>query len=84
VRGIAERSDRFGAGVSSVELTRIINDDDLVWPITLVTVPGEQIGTAASAGLAYLGVAPGARSVQLVPPVLQAGPGIGMVPMKTG
>jgi hypothetical protein len=84
VPGVAERGDRFGAAVSSVELTRIINDTDLVWPVTLVTVPGEQIGNADDAGMAYLGVAPGARSVQLVPPVLQAGAGIGMVPMQTG
>jgi hypothetical protein len=84
VPGVAERGDRFGAAVTSVELTRIIDDNTLVCPITLVTVPGEQIANAANAGLAYLGVAPGARSVQLVPPVLQAGAGIGMVPMLTG
>jgi hypothetical protein len=84
VPGVAESGDRFGGAVAPVELTRIITDTDLVWPVTLVTVPGEDIGSVADAGMAYLGVAPGVRSVQLLPPVVQAGAGLGMVPMQTG
>jgi hypothetical protein len=84
VPGVAERNDRFAGAVTSVELSRPVDDFDLVWPVDLVTVPGEDLAGTADAGLAYLGVAPGVRSVQLVPPVRQAGAGLGMVPMQTG
>ena len=84
VAGAVERGDRFGAALSSVQLTTAEDDDDLVWPVTLVTVPGEDVNGVADAGIAYLGVAPGAGSVALVPPILQAGAGLGMVPMQVG
>lgn len=84
VVGRAEAGDRFGAALSSVVLTRLQNDEDSVWSLTLLTVPREDVGSVPDAGMAYLGVAPGARSIALVPPVLQAGAGIGMVPMQIG
>lgn len=82
VAGGAERGDRFGAGLSSVRLTTPQDDFDPVWSVTMVTVPREDIGAVADAGMAYLGVAPGEGSVALVPPVLQAGAGLDMVPMQ--
>jgi hypothetical protein len=84
VAGGVERGDRFGATLSSVQLTTPEDDDDLVWPVTLVTVPREDVNGVVDAGIAYLGVAPGVGSVALVPPTLQAGAGLGMVPMQVG
>ncbi len=81
VSGVVERGDRFGSRLSSVQLTTEVDDGDLIWPVVLVTVPNEDVGSVADAGLAYLGVAPGAGSVVLVPPVLQSGAGLGLVPM---
>ncbi len=86
VSGAAENGDRFASAVSGVQLTRYVAEDgdgeeDLGWPITLVTVPYENVGSVVDGGLAYLGVAPGAGSVVLLPPVNQTGAGVGMVPM---
>ena len=80
----AEAGDRFGAAVSAVQLARAVDDEDLAWPVTLVTVPRENVAGVDDAGIAYLGVVPGVGSVQLVPPVLQAGAGVGMFPMRMG
>lgn len=84
VAGRAERGDRFGTASSSVLLTSIEDDFDVVWRVAMTTVPREDVGGVADAGMAYLGVAPGARSIALVPPVRQAGAGLGMVPMQIG
>ena len=78
--GAPEKGDRFGAAMSSVLLTNIEDDDDVVWEVTLVTVPREDSGGVVDAGLAYLGYAPGAVAVPLSMPVKQTGAGIGMVP----
>jgi len=49
----------------------------------LVAVPGEDRGSVADAGMAYLGLAPGTgRSVQLLPPDPQRGGWLSMVPMR--
>lgn len=77
VAGTAERGDRFGAALSSVQLAT-----PTAWSVTMVTVPREDIGSVADAGMAYLGVAPGSGSVALVPPVLQTGAGLGMATMQ--
>lgn len=85
VAGAAESGDRFASALSAVLLTTHVtagDESEPGWPVILATVPGEDIGTVADAGLAYLGVAPGAGSVQLVLPVAQHGAGIGMAPMK--
>jgi hypothetical protein len=84
VAGRAERGDRFGTASSSVLLTSIEDDFDVVWRVAMTTVPREDVGGVADAGMAYLGVAPGARSIALVPPVRQVGAGLGMVPMQIG
>jgi hypothetical protein len=85
VSGVAETGDRFGSALSAVLLTQHVIDGDENepgWPVIMVTVPNEDVGTVADVGMAYLGVAPGLGSVELVPPVLQRGAGIGMVPMQ--
>ncbi len=82
VAGRAESGDRFGARASSVVLTDLEDDDDSIWDILLVTVPGEDVGDVEDAGLAYLGVAPGMNSVRLKMPVTQTRAGVGMVPMR--
>ena len=82
--GAAENGDRFGAAMSSVLLTHIEDDEDdedVVWAVTLVTVPREDVGGVTNAGLAYLGYTPGSVAVPLSMPVKQTGAGIGMVPM---
>ena len=85
VSGVAEAGDRFGAQISDVKLTSEIDDDSTeVWPQLVVTVPREDVSGVANAGMAYIGYTPGAVSVSLVPPVLQAGAGIGMAPMRLG
>jgi hypothetical protein len=84
VAGRAEAGDRFGSALSSVQLTTVEDDEDVVWSVTMVTVPGEDVGGVPNAGIGYLGVAPGARSVPLVPPVLQRGAGRDMAPMQIG
>lgn len=80
--GTAECGDRFGAGVSSVLLAVLESDVDTVWPVTMVTVPREDLRGRSDVGMAYLGYPPGRGSVPLVPPVLQAGAGRGMAPMR--
>ncbi len=82
VSGKAETGDRFAARLSSIPLTSPEDDDDLVWDVVLVTVPGEDLGDVVDAGLAYLGYAPGQVAVPLKPPTPQVGAGAGMVPMK--
>jgi len=82
VSGAVERGDRFGAAASWVQLDRGEDDDDVVWPVLMLTVPGEDVGSVVNAGMAYLGLAPGKGSVPLTPPSLQAGAGDGMVGMQ--
>ena len=82
VSGAVENGDRFGATASWVQLARGEDDEDVVWPVLLLTVPGEDVGSVADAGMAYLGVAPGAGSIPLTPPTLQPGAGVGMVGMQ--
>ena len=82
VAGKAETDDRFGARMSAVLLTTLEDDDDLVWPVILVTVPREDVDGVKDVGLAYLGYPPGQGSIALVLPVRQAGAGLGMVPMQ--
>lgn len=84
VTGVPERGDRFGAMASAVELTALEDDDDVLWAVNLVTVPGEDLGSVTDAGMAYLGFTPGKGSVALVPPVAQTGAGLSMVPMQVG
>ena len=81
VAGNGETGDRFAARLSSVELTTPEDDTDLVWPVVLLTVPGEDVEGVVDAGMAYIGYAPGKVSVPLNLP-RQAGAGIGMVPMQ--
>lgn len=80
VSGAAEPGDRFGSGLSQVLLTDLEDDDDTIWAIALVTVPGENLGSVADAGLAYLGYPPGQGSVVLEPPVRQTGAATGLNP----
>jgi hypothetical protein len=82
VAGAAESGDRFGTAAASVLLTSEEIDDDHPWLLNLITVPREDVGGVADAGMAYLGVAPGAKSIALTPPVLQAGAGLDMAPMQ--
>ncbi len=84
VAGAAERGDRFATDASAVILTRMEDDDDSVWFQNLVTVPREDVGGVVDAGMAYLGFAPGAKSVALTPPVSQRGAGLDMAPMRLG
>ena len=84
VVGRAERGDRFGTAATSIVLTTLEDDDDSIWFQNLVTVPREDVDGVADAGMAYLGFAPGAGSIALTPPVLQAGAGLGMAPMQLG
>jgi|GEM_PF-2448215 len=79
--GAAERGDRMGAALASVDLTHIIDDDHVTWQVVLATVPGEDIGAVADAGVAYVGV-PGSTPVLLMPPFTQRGAGTGMAPMR--
>ncbi len=81
VAGSGETGDRFAARLSSVELTTPEDDTDLVWPVVLLTVPGEDVDGVDDAGMAYIGYAPGRVSVPLNLPQ-QARAGIGMVPMQ--
>lgn len=78
--GAAERGDRLGAALASVDLTRIIDDDHVTWQVVLATVPREDVGSVADVGVAYLGV-PGSTPVLLLPPFAQTGAGVGMTPM---
>jgi hypothetical protein len=82
--GTPESGDRFGEQLSWVQLHIESDDEDSAWPVMLATVPGEDVGSVADAGIAYLGYPPGSVSVELVPPVLQRGAGLGMVPMQVG
>jgi hypothetical protein len=84
VSGTAEAGDRFGAALSSVQLTTLEDDDDVIWSVVLATVPGEDLASRNGAGMAELGIPPGIRSVGLVPPRIQAGAGSGMSPMRQG
>jgi hypothetical protein len=85
VAGVAGTGDRFGAQFSSIKLTQEIDDDSTeVWPQLVVTVPREDVSGVKDAGMAYIGYTPGKVSVPLVPPILQAGAGIGMAPMRVG
>ena len=84
VYGTAERGDRFGTAATSILLTRLEDDDDSIWFQNLVTVPREDVKGVADAGMAYLGFSPGAGSIALTPPVLQAGAGLDMAPMQFG
>ena len=84
VVGAAESGDRFGTSATSILLTDLEDDDDSIWFQNLVTVPRENVSGVADAGMAYLGFAPGAGSIALTPPVLQAGAGVGMAPMQLG
>jgi len=79
VSGTAESGDRFGAVLTSAYLAPVEDDDDVSWGLLLVSVPGENLGSTSDAGMAYLGVAPGAGSVHLVPATPQSGAGRGMV-----
>lgn len=79
--GAAERGDRLGAALASVDLTRIIDDDHVTWQVVLATVPGEDIGAVPDVGAAYVGV-PGSTPVLLLPPFSQPGAGAGMAPMR--
>ena len=82
--GTAESGDRFGTAAASVLLTSEEIDDDHPWLLNLITVPREDVSGVADAGMAYLGVAPGATSIALTPPVLQSGAGLDMAPMQFG
>lgn len=82
VGGVPERGDRLGSSLGSVQLATVQEDEDLVWALMLVNVEGEDRGTTADAGMAYLGVAPGNGSVELLPPSIQAGAGLGMLGMQ--
>jgi hypothetical protein len=84
VTGTPEKGDHFGEQLSWVQLHTESDDDDSAWPVMLATVPGEDIGSVTDAGIAYLGYPPGPGSVELVPPILQPGAGLGMVPMQIG
>jgi hypothetical protein len=79
VSGRAEAGDRFGSGLEGSQLATLVLDEDSVWGLALVTVPGEDIGDVRDSGMAHLGLAPGAGSVPLVPPRAQPGSGQGLV-----
>ena len=79
VYGRAETGDAFGARLAGISLARVQADEDAVWGVVLVTSPGEDGGTTSNSGMAHLGVPPGAGSVPLIPPAIQAGAGTGMV-----
>ena len=79
VHGRAEAGDAFGAGLAGIQLATVQQDEDSVWAVVLVTVPGEDGGTTSNSGMTHLGMPPGAGSVPLIPPVTQAGAGAGMV-----
>ena len=83
VAGVAESGDRFGTAAASILLTTLEDDDDSIWFQNLVTVPREDVSGVADAGMAYLGFAPGAESIALIPP-LQTGGGLDMAPMQLG
>jgi hypothetical protein len=82
VTGEVEPGDRFGAALSSIQLTTLEDDFDVIWSVVLATVPREDRGSTVDAGMAHLGVPPGARSVGLLPPVVQTGAGPEMAPMR--
>lgn len=82
--GAAESGDRFATAISAVELTRLEDDDDSIWSVIIVTVPGENIGSTVDAGMAYIGLPGSGLQVPLNYPNPQAGAGIGMVPMRRG
>jgi hypothetical protein len=79
VSGRAEAGDRFGSGLEGSQLATLVLDEDSVWGLALVTVPGEDIGRVRDSGMAHLGLAPGGGSVPLVPPRAQTGSGQGLV-----
>jgi hypothetical protein len=81
VAGAPETGDRFGSGVTGVQLSQPVDDEDPNWAVALVNVAGEDIGNASNAGIAYLGVPPGQGSVSLLPTTAQTGAGSGMVGM---
>lgn len=78
--GVAEVGDKFGSTISGLELARLEDDDDSVWRVILVTVPGEDIDGKSNAGTAHLGLP--STSVALNLPFNQTDAGIGMVPMR--
>lgn len=79
VYGRAETGDAFGSHLAGIQLARLADDEDSVWAVVLVTVPGEDGGTVSNSGMAHLGMPPDADSVPLIPPETQAGAGAGMV-----
>jgi len=81
VSGVPETGDRFGSGVTGVQLSQPSDDDDSSWAVALATVAGEDLGNVADAGMAYLGEPPGRGSVSLVPPIAQSGAGSGIAGM---
>jgi hypothetical protein len=80
VYGRAETGDAFGSHLAGIQLARVEDDEDTVWAVALVTVPGENDGTTSNSGMAHLGTPPDdAGSVPLIPPTVQARAGEGMV-----
>ena len=79
VTGRAETGDGFGAVLAGIQLATVQQDEDSVWAVVLVTVPGEDGGATSNSGMAHLGMPPGAGSVPLIAPVTQAGAGAGMI-----
>ena len=65
-----------------VEPSQPADDEDVSWAVGVATVPGEDLGSVADAGVTHLGVPPGRGSVALIPPVVQAGAGTGMAGMR--
>ena len=70
------RTTDSAPAMSSVLLTTLEDDDDLIWAGHPVTVPREDVDGVKDVGLAYLGYPPGAAiAVPLSIPVKQAGAG---------
>jgi hypothetical protein len=81
VGGAAETGDRFGTSLAGVQLYQPEDDEDVSWAVILATVPGEDLGSVADAGMAHLGL-PGSETISLVPPVAQAAAGAGAQPQR--
>ncbi len=82
--GRAQPGDQFGTALGAVELGSPVDDDDLELLAAIMTVPGNDLGTVADAGMAYLSASRAADSVALTATVGQAGAGLGLTPMKMG
>jgi hypothetical protein len=82
--GQAQPGDRFGAALSSIDVSTDGDDEDLQFRPQIMTVPGRDLGSVDDAAMAYLLASPAARSVPLTATIGQAGACLGLTPMSMG